>query len=146
MAALWLMLAVLASQARAADSLPGPVTADVLRTIDGDTIEVQARVWLGMDVTSKIRVRGIDAPEIHGRCEHEKAMARDATTRLAALVAGGAVVLRNIAGDKYFGRVLADVVTGDGKDVAEQMLASGLARPYDGGKRGDWCNLASLGG
>jgi endonuclease YncB( thermonuclease family) len=55
------------------------------------------------------------------------------------------VVLRNVEGDKYFGRVDADVTTSpDGLDLSEAMLRSGLARPYAGEKRTDWCGVARL--
>jgi endonuclease YncB( thermonuclease family) len=55
------------------------------------------------------------------------------------------VRLTEVEGDKYYGRVEADVATvPDGLNLSEAMLKSGLARPYDGGRRGDWCGLASL--
>ncbi len=132
--------------AGAGEVLAGPVTAEVLRTIDGDTLEVRASVWLGMAITTRIRIRGIDAPEIHGRCQHEKDMARAATERLAALVAGGSVRLSAISGGKYYGRVIADVTTPDGRAVGPLMLTSGLARAYDGGRREGWCDVARADG
>ena len=134
------------SPARAEERLAGPVVAEVVRTIDGDTLEVKARVWLGLEVTTKIRIRGIDAPEIHGRCQREKDMAAAAAARLAELAGAGEVALSNIGEDKFGGRVDADVMTESGKSVSDLMLASGLVRPYDGGTRGEWCGLASLGG
>jgi endonuclease YncB( thermonuclease family) len=33
----------------------------------------------------------------------------------------------------------ARVEYADWRDIAEAMLATGLARPYDGGKRAGWC-------
>ena len=41
--------------------------------------------------------------------------------------------------DKY-GRDLI-VLSIDGKDVASEMIARGIARPYHGGKRQSWCAL-----
>ena len=73
-------------------------------------------------------------------------MADAARTHLTGMVSTGKVRLRRIENDKYAGRVLADVVTDDGTDLREAMLASGLARPYDGGGRDPWCGVASLGG
>ena len=35
---------------------------------------------------------------------------------------------------KYAGRVVARVVV-DGEDLAEELIAAGLARAYDGGRR-----------
>ncbi len=132
--------------ATAAERLAGPVRAEVLRVIDGDTLEARADIWLGVQLTVHVRLRGIDAPEVHGQCEREKILAAAATDLLRKETTP-LVTLRNISGDKYYGRVEADVTTApDGLDLAKTMLASGLARPYDGGKRGDWCSLASAGG
>ncbi|WP_290897841.1 thermonuclease family protein [Hoeflea sp.] len=40
--------------------------------------------------------------------------------------------------DRY-GRTLACVYA-DGRDVAKALIAAGLARPYDGGRREGWCD------
>jgi len=139
------ILAVAADSARAvaAERIAGPVVATVVRVIDGDTIEARVRLWLDLQLTTSVRIRGIDAPEVRGRCQTEKDLAATATRRLAE-VAVGEVTLIDIAEDKFFGRVVADVRAADGTDLAAMMLADGLARPYDGGARATWCDLASL--
>ena len=45
------------------------------------------------------------------------------------------VRLMNIEGDKYFGRIVANVVLSDGRNPADDMLAEGYAREYDGGRK-----------
>jgi len=49
--------------------------AEVLRVIDGDTFEARVRIWHGMDVTTRGRLRGIEAPELHARCAEERGRA-----------------------------------------------------------------------
>ena len=44
---------------------------EVLRIIDGDTFEARVRVWPGLDVDTKVRLRGVDAAELHARCAGE---------------------------------------------------------------------------
>ena len=128
----------------AAETLAGPVAGEVLRVIDGDTLEVRATIWIDQQVTVHVRLRGIDTPEQRGKCRREKNLAAAATDVLRKETTPR-VTLRNISGDKYFGRIEADVTTLPyGLDLSAAMLASGLARPYDGGKRGDWCGVASL--
>ena len=56
--------------------------ADVLRVIDGDTFEARVRVWPGLDVDTKVRLRGIDAAELHARCGDELAKAQAARAAL----------------------------------------------------------------
>ncbi len=141
-----LALAAGSAGAAAKERLAGPFVATVKDVIDGDTLTVEVPVWLGMALTTSVRLRGIDAPELHGRCPREKDRAAAARRRLAEETTPQ-VMLRNVTGDKYYGRVEADVTTvPDGLSLSAAMLKSGLVRPYDGGKRGDWCGLASLGG
>src|SRR5262249_6058564 len=49
--------------------------ADVLRVIDGDTFEAQVHVWPGMEITTKVRLRDIDAPELRAHCSQERVRA-----------------------------------------------------------------------
>jgi endonuclease YncB( thermonuclease family) len=113
--------------------------AEVLRVIDGDTFEARVHVWPGMDITTKVRLRGIDAPELHARCEDERVKALAARDALVRLLAQGAVGITSIGQDKYGGRVDADVSTAETPDVSAVMLEGGFARRYDGGRRASWC-------
>jgi endonuclease YncB( thermonuclease family) len=123
-------------------STPVPLNghpAEVLRVIDGDTFEARVRVWPGMDITTKVRLRGIDAPELHARCEDERVKALAARDALVRLLAQGAVGITRVGQDKYGGRVDADVSTVETPDISAAMLEGGFARRYDGGRRGSWC-------
>ena len=141
--ALLALAAIWAAPSAAGESLPGPLSATLVRVVDGDTIEVSVRVWLGQELTTSVRIRGIDAPELRGRCRRETILAAAATDRLAE-IADAALRLTDIGEDKYFGRVVADVENATGGNLAAMMLGSGLARAYDGGQRGDWCGMVSL--
>ena len=99
------------------------------RAIDGDTIAVGAE---------RIRVMGLDAPELRARCPRELRLARRARDRLAVHISTG-IQLEPHGRDRY-GRLLAVVRDRSGRDVAQLLIAEGLARPYDGrGPRGGWC-------
>ncbi len=124
----------------AREVLEGPVTVEVIRVIDGDTIVVRVHPWLGMFIESRVRLAGIDAPELHGRCDEETALAGQARDRLAQLLAGGEARLDDIRNDKYGGRVRARVFDAAGLDVGTVLVAAGLARPYHGEKRQPWCS------
>jgi len=116
--------------------IAGPVAADILRIVDGDTILVQARPWPQQTVEVLVRIRGIDAPEIRARCATIRAAAGAARAHLAQLLpTSGTVFLTNVSGDKYFGRVVADVLLEDGSNPAQEMIAAGLALPYDSGRK-----------
>jgi endonuclease YncB( thermonuclease family) len=126
------------SNAMAGEILEGPVAAMVKRVVDGDTLAVRAKVWLGQEIVVLVRLRGIDAPELRGDCADEIARAGSAAAALASYVGAGPVTLRRIQGDKYFGRVVADVMGTQG-NLSAILLRAGLARSYEGGTRGSWC-------
>jgi endonuclease YncB( thermonuclease family) len=113
--------------------------ADVLRVIDGDTFEARVHVWPGLDVNTKIRLRNIDAPELHARCTDEAAKAQAARAALETMLAAGPVTISRIGLDKFGGRVDALAATHDTPDISAALLTKGLARSYDGGRRGSWC-------
>jgi len=118
----------------AAAAFEGPVQADVLRVIDGDTFEAAARIWLGEAIDIHVRIEGIDAPELHARCADERRRAEAARDYLASRIGDGEVELSAVRYDKYGGRVRA-VVRDAGGDVGEAMIAKGYAQPYDGARR-----------
>jgi endonuclease YncB( thermonuclease family) len=122
----------------AADS-PLVYPAEVLRVIDGDTFEARVHVWPGLDVNTKIRLRNIDAPELHARCADETVKAQAARAALETMLATGPVTVSRIGIDKYGGRVDALAATRDTPDISAALLTGGFARSYDGGRRGSWC-------
>ncbi|MBO0664298.1 thermonuclease family protein [Jiella sp. MQZ9-1] len=124
--------------------IAGPVAAKVVKVRDGDTVEVEAYVWPMQSVHVAVRLRGIDAPEMHGKCPAEKAAAARATDRLKALLDTDHVYLTDISGGKYFGRVLARLGVDGNADLGRTLLKEGLVVPYQGGKRRDWCDDARL--
>lgn len=127
------------AQGESRGAIAGPVRAHLVRVIDGDTVEVLARIWPDHYVEARVRLAGIDAPELRGRCAGEIAQAERAKARLAALLSGNRLLLADVRYGKYAGRVVARVLTEDGRDVAGILLAEKLVRAYDGGRRTDWC-------
>ncbi len=121
----------------------GPVRlgnpVEVLRVIDGDTFEARVHLWPGLFTTTRVRLRGIDAPELKARCAEERGKAEAARDALRAILDQGEVGIAHVAFDKFGGRVLADASTGRTPDVSAAMRQSGLARPYGGGHREGWC-------
>ncbi|MFY9695173.1 MAG: thermonuclease family protein [Xanthobacteraceae bacterium] len=113
--------------------------AEVIRIIDGDTFEARVRVWPGLDVDTKVRLRGVDAAELHARCASEFEQAQAARVALEKILSAGGVTVSRVGVDKYGGRIDATIATRATADVSAALLNGGFARPYDGGKRGSWC-------
>ena len=126
----------------AEDKLPDPVVkacgfyayrATITDVYDGDT--VTADVDLGFSTWrrgERLRLFGIDAPEVRGADRQRGLVARDA---LRERVMDRDVVVCTIKDrtGKY-GRYLAEIWLGE-ENVNDWLVASGHAIPYDGGKR-----------
>lgn len=120
------------------ENTPAPQTSDctVTRVVDGDTLHLTRGA-----VRHKVRLLGYDTPEItHPRCPAERVAGEKATDLMRAMVASGPVTHVRFAGHDRYGRDLADVEIA-GQDVAAAMLASSLARPYQGHRHPDWCAI-----
>jgi endonuclease YncB( thermonuclease family) len=113
--------------------------AEVLRVVDGDTFDARVHLWPGLDITTRVRLRGIDAPEMKARCGDERAQAEAARNALVAILDQGEVGIARVTLDKYGGRVLADAFTQATPDVSAALLGSGAVRRYSGGRRDGWC-------
>lgn len=120
----------------------GDVVVDkVTQIYDGDSFKINIVAWpdiIGKEVI--IRIKGIDAPEIHGKCEKENLMAKLARQHTVNLIENAfRVELKNMQRDQYF-RILADVYV-DRKNLGNSLVENKLAVRYAGGKKYDWCNL-----
>lgn len=114
--------------------------AAVGRIIDGDTFEATVMVWPGTFVTTKVRIFGIDTPELHAHLECERKLAEQAKVFAEKQLAAGDVTIEQVLLDKYGGRHVAVVKVG-GKELGGMLIKEGLAVPYLGGeKRMSWCS------
>jgi endonuclease YncB( thermonuclease family) len=113
--------------------------AEVVRIIDGDTFVARMRKGPAGEIETRVRLRSIDAAELHARCSKELRLALAARAALQRLLAEGRVTLSHVGPDKYPGRIDANVTTRNNVDVSAAMLNGGWARAYDGGRRGTWC-------
>ena len=99
----------------------GSVAAVVVRVCDGDTVVVDIPEY--PDVIGKqirIRLAGVDAPELRDKAPDVRLAARQARDAMAALLPPGtAVTLSGLKRDKYF-RLDAAIAVG-GRDVAQAL-------------------------
>lgn len=95
------------------------IQGNVIRVIDGDTIEV-----LQDKKPVRIRLANIDAPE------KKQAFGRWSTNQLKSLVAAQPVTLTYTQTDRY-GRIIGRVFTTNGTEVNRYMVQSGAAWVYE---------------
>ena len=104
----------------------------VVEVYDGDTFTM-VFYSRGELCHAKVRMNGIDTPEIKGETDQEKAKAIVARDALRKLLLGKVIAVSNLGIEKW-GRILADVHV-QGVHVNDYMLKEGHAVPY-GGKHG----------
>jgi len=116
--------------------------SELVRVVDGDTYDLRIKAWEDIVLLKRIRLEGVDTPELRPRkgTDEEKAAekirARAATdfVRERLTTADGLFFLYSGKSDN-FGRVLGSVlyVTGDGRlDIREVLLQEGHATPWTG--------------
>jgi endonuclease YncB( thermonuclease family) len=113
---------------------------EILRVVDGDTIEIKNECF-PKELKLSIRVLGIDTPEkgSKAKCDKEAKLAEKASKFTKEFIGKNkTATFRNIKWDKYGGRLLADVEI-NGKSLSDELIKNGLARSYDGKKKGSWC-------
>ncbi len=99
--------------------------------VDGDT------VWIKGD---KIRIADIDTPEVFSpKCAAERQRGEEATRRLQQLLNAGPIELARYDSrdTDVYDRTLR-VIQRDGQSLGAVLVAEGLARRWDGARRG-WC-------
>lgn len=117
----------------------GPYKAELVRVVDGDTIDVTIELWPGLTQRARIRLEGVNTPEKRTRLQCEKTAGIAATEFAQAFVEQGAITVDGVRNGKFAGRVLGSVFV-DGNSLADALLVSGHARVYTGGKREPWCD------
>ena len=120
---------------------------DVNRIVDGDTVDVT--IDLGFSILYKTRVRlyGINTPEVRTKDLEEKKRGLAASQRLSDIIdeaefSGYELILESTEKDKY-GRYLGIIYIRKQEqqgvffdiDVNQQLIKEGHAVPYYGGKR-----------
>ncbi len=122
----------------AADVSDNLYWGQVTDVYDGDSLTAEIALWPGQYVEAKVRIRGIDAPEIRGKCDVERQKARQARDFLKQAILGQRIMLSDVKREKY-GRILANVSKADGGSISEMMTGEGLVRHYQGKTRQSWC-------
>jgi micrococcal nuclease len=121
------------------------IDAIVTSVYDGDTLNARFFLTDTLVLNEKVRLYGIDTPELKSRNLLEKEAAQKARDFLENLLALHHHCVRlhftkaNAVFDKY-GRLLAKITLGEtSEDVSEQMLLKGYAKSYDGMKsKSEW--------
>lgn len=112
--------------------------AKVVRVVDGDTVDVDIDLGFDLTMRQRIRLMGINTPEIRSSNPVEKAAGMMSHNFLIeTLLENHNKVKLIIHGEGKYGRPLADIYVGDDYkiNVNNLLISEGYAIPYFGGKR-----------
>ena len=103
--------------------------AQVVRVIDGDTLEIKHPDALNDRPVTRIRLWGLDCPETAKPDRPADPYADQATQRTRSLAADRTIALslESHRTRGTFGRVLAHIELPDGSSLNERLLSAGLA-------------------
>lgn len=115
--------------------IPKLINVPVIKVYDGDTITIAVKI----DKTYykyRVRLSGIDTPEIKTNNEREKQRAIQAREYLSSLILHKNVHIKDVFYEKY-GR-LCGTIYYKNKNINQTMIDSGCAVSYNGGKKPTW--------
>lgn len=105
----------------------------VVSVYDADTMTIDIDLGFNITIREKVRVYGIDTPELRTRNKEEKKLGYKARDLVRDKVLGKKVGLKAYKPGK-FGRYLVDVYYDD-INLAEELIDAKLALPYFGEKK-----------
>lgn len=104
----------------------------ITKIIDGDTIDVILDLGFNTKLDKRIRVHGIDTPELRSRLPAERIHARMARSRVQQLLPLHTKhIIRTYKPDKY-GRTLGTIYDDEDNDIADILVQERLAVKYHG--------------
>lgn len=100
--------------------------AQIVRVIDGDSLEVIVDCGFRLSIRTPVRLAHINTPELN------QAGGSAAKQHLSAIIGGTSTVMRTFKPYDKYGRWLAEVYV-DGRNINQQMVDDGYAVSYEGG-------------
>jgi micrococcal nuclease len=107
---------------------------EVIKVVDGDTIDVIIDLGFDLNKKERIRLAGIDAPESRTRDPEEKELGLDAKEFLKRRMSDCSAIKVQTEKDGKYGRMLGWIFCGS-VNINDEMVSRGFAWKYDGGMK-----------
>jgi micrococcal nuclease len=110
---------------------------NLLKVVDGDTIDVDIDLGFDISLTKRVRLNGIDTPESRTTNLEEKKLGLEVKEYLKHRLEGKSnIVIRTELPDstEKYGRILGTLFV-DGVDINKEVVDKGYAWGYDGGTK-----------
>ena len=117
--------------------------SEVVRVVDGDTVDIIIDLGFGLFKKERVRVAGVDTPEKRTRCAREKKLGYDATHFAEAWFAGEGDITVKTSKDGKYGRMLGFFWRGE-ECFNTKLIEDGFAFEYWGETKRDMKELDTL--
>jgi len=110
------------------------VNCKTINIVDGDTVDVMIDLGFNIVINQRLRLNGINTPEMHDKNPEKREAAQRAKKYLEDILLGKNCILVTYKQEKY-GRYLADVYLENSDktlfNVNETLMDLGLAEHYE---------------
>ena len=107
--------------------------ANLIRVIDGDTIDAEIDLGFGVFIRQRVRLYGINTPESRTKDLEEKERGLAAKQRLTELLKKQFIIETILNKRGKFGRILGTIYVEDADstiNINQQLVEEGFAKPY----------------
>lgn len=105
------------------------------KVVDGDTVDLTIDLGFGVFTQQRIRLAGIDTPELRGGTEFTKELAQEAKKRVEEFLSYGEIFVRTEKDrtgkyGRYLGHIIVVRQSGIDFNLNEILVEEGLAKRY----------------
>jgi micrococcal nuclease len=107
---------------------------EIIKIVDGDTVDLVLDLGFSTFVQQRLRLKGIDTPELSSTNESERIIANEAKGYVSVwLINQKKLTVKTFKDDKY-GRIIAEIYGDDSLCLNKILIDNGYAWEYDGSK------------
>jgi len=107
---------------------------EIVKIVDGDTVDLVLDLGFSTFVQQRLRLKGIDTPELSSTNESERIIANEAKGYVSVwLINQKKLTVKTFKDDKY-GRIIAEIYGDDSLCLNKILIDNGYAWEYDGSK------------
>ena len=112
--------------------------AELTNVVDGDTIDITIDLGFGINMKKRVRIYGIDTPELRSRNPFERLAAQNVKHVVEILLNDGDMYVKTIKDKDKYGRYLAEVFIVKHDiihSLSDYLVLNELAKVWTGSKK-----------
>ena len=106
--------------------------ANILKIVDGDTVDLSIDLGFSIITIQRIRLSGLDTPELNSKEEKERQLAVEAKQFVTEWFSNNKNLIIKTTKDDKYGRMLGEIINENGVSLNKTLIERGYAWDYDG--------------